>query len=554
MLSGLSIRDVILIERLDLAFGTGLNALTGETGAGKSILLDSLGLALGNRSEAGLVRAGAAQASVSATFEVSGHKAIAAILYDQGYAAEDTLILRRVIGADGKSRAFVNDQASSLGLMKQLAACLVETHGQFDTGALLDRETHRDTLDAFGRLDAQVGAVRSTWESWQSARRARDGAAAGQARVAEEESFLADALRHLDELDPKPGEDTELEEKRQRLSFREKIAEAALVATSEISGAKGAETAVNNARRALDRVAAQAGGLFDAARDALARAAAELEEAAAALARASGDEDRDGTTVERIDDRLFALRAAARRHAVAVAGLPAFHEGVRRKLGGLAESDGTLARLAREEAAAREVYVQSAARLTSGRTEAARRLDKALTAELAPLKLDRARVVTQVEALGEADWSAHGCNRVTFLVATNPGAAPGPLNKVASGGELSRFMLAMKVVLAGVSATPVMVFDEVDSGIGGATADAVGERLKRLGQDVQVLVVTHSPQVAARADRQWRVEKRVAGQSVSTRIVPLDDAERREEIARMLSGATITDEARAAAARLLDVA
>ena len=554
MLSGLSIRDVVLIERLDLAFGAGLNALTGETGAGKSILLDSLGLALGNRSEAGLVRQGAPQLSVSATFDVSGHKAVAAILDDQGYPRDDTLILRRVVSADGKSRAFVNDQASSLGLVKQLAMCLVETHGQFDTGALLDRETHRDTLDAFGRLETQASAVRAAWESWQSARDALNNAAAEQARVAAEETFLTDAVRHLDELNTRPGEDTDLEEKRQRLAFREKIAEAVLTAANELSGARGAETAINNARRALDRVAAQAGEALNPAQEALARAATELAEAADALSRVSDDEDRDNTTVEQIDDRLFALRAASRRHGVALADLPAFHEDLRRKLGSLTEGDNILARLGREDAAAKDVYRAAAARLTAGRTEAAKRLDKALTAELAPLKLDRARVVTQVEALTEPDWSVHGCNRVTFLVATNPGAAPGPLNKVASGGELSRFMLAMKVVLAGVSATPVMVFDEVDSGIGGATADAVGERLKRLGHELQVLVVTHSPQVAARADRQWRVEKCVTGKSVTTRIVPLDDTERREEIARMLSGATVTDEARAAAARLLAVA
>ena len=554
MLSGLSIRDVILIERLDLAFGPGLNALTGETGAGKSILLDSLGLALGARSETGLVRSGATQASVAATFEVAGNSAIQTILNEQGYPVEDTLILRRIVGVDGRSRAFVNDQASSLGLVKQLAAVLVETHGQFDTGALLDRETHRATLDGFGRLEGLAVCVRSAWAAWQTARHARDNAAAEQARVAAEERFLTDAAAHLDELNPRMGEDAELEEKRRRLAYREKIAEAVLAAEGEIAGARGAEVAVNNARRALDRVAVQAGEALHPAQEALARAAAELAEAVGALSHIGGEDDGDDASVETIDDRLFALRAAARRHGVEIGGLAALREDLHRKLGTLGEGSGLLARLARGEATARDAYIQSAAKLTAARSEAAKRLDKGLAQELPPLKLDRARVVTQLEPLAEPDWAASGCDRVSFLVATNPGAAPGPLNKVASGGELSRFMLAMKVVLAGVSATPVMVFDEVDSGIGGATAAAVGERLKRLGQDVQVLVVTHSPQVAARADSQWRVEKRVTGKSVTTEIVPLDQEARREEIARMLSGATITDEARAAAARLLVVA
>jgi DNA repair protein RecN (Recombination protein N) len=554
MLTGLSIRDVVLIERLDLSFGPGLNALTGETGAGKSILLDALAFALGSRGESGLIRQGAAQASVTASFSISGHSLLAALLDEQGHAPADDLILRRVMGSDGRSRAFVNDQPCSIGFLKSVASLLVEMHGQFETGALLDRDTHRQTLDEFGRLEADQARTREAWLGWQAARQALVDAEIGRARAAEEEAFLTEAARQLDELAPKPGEDAELEAQRQRLSHREKIAEALTNAGNEIGGPKGAEASVNAARRWLDRIAAHAGPSLIPAQEALARAAAELEEATQALARvADGDED-DATSLEQVDDRLFALRAAARRHGVETAGLADLHRDIQQRLANLNGGEGMIAQLAKNAATARQAYESAAGKLSAGRIAAAKRLDKAIAAELPPLKLDRARVETRIETLPEDEWSAQGMERVTFLVATNPGSVPGPLNKVASGGELSRFMLALKVVLAGVSAVPVMVFDEVDSGIGGATADAVGERLKRLGGDVQVLAVTHSPQVAARADGQWRVEKRIKGNAVTTDVVRLDAAERTEEIARMLSGATITDEARAAAAKLLNVA
>ncbi len=552
MLTGLSIRDVVLIERLDLVLSPGLNALTGETGAGKSILLDALGLALGNRSDTGLVRRGAAQSSVSATFEPAAGHAVNALLAEQGIAAEDTLILRRTVTADGRSKAFVNDQPCSLALMKAIADALVETHGQFETGALLDRDTHRATLDAFGRLNA--GPTEVAWRALQAARAALEVAAETQKRAREEESFLREALTQFDELDPRPGEETELEEKRQRLANRDRIMEALNGATTELSGPRGAETALNGARRMLDRITAHGGPRLAEAMEALERAALEIDEAGSLIAAMMDGDGLEETTLEKVDDRLFALRSAARRFGVELGGLAALRDDFRTRLAVVDDGGATLAKLARDEAEAKAAYEKTATLLTAEREKAARRFDKAIAAELPPLKLDKARLETRLEPLGEADWSAAGRERVSFLVATNPGAEPGPLGKIASGGELSRFMLALKVVLAGVSSVPVLVFDEVDSGIGGATADAVGERLKRLGQDVQVLVVTHSPQVAARADRQWRVEKLTRGQTVTTDIVPLDSVGRLEEIARMLSGATVTDEARAAAARLLAAA
>ena len=549
MLLALSIRDVVLIERLDLTLTRGLNALTGETGAGKSILLDALGLALGNRGEAGLVRHGATQASVTAEFDIVRTPAVHDMLQTQDIDAGDgTLILRRSITADGRSRAFINDQPCGLGTLKNIAGLLVETHGQFETGALLNRDTHRATLDAFGQLEKLVLPVAEAFHAWRQAFAAKSEAAALQHRAAEEEAHLRDAVQHLDELAPHEGEDAELEQARQKLANRDRIATGLTSAETEITGA---ETALNAARRALDRIAAQAGPRLVPAQEALARAAMEVAEAADAIARLGDEDDAEGRSLESVDDRLFALRNAARRHGVEIPALAAYHAEISCRLDTLGEGDDLLARLAREEAVLKASYIEACDRLTAARTETARRFDRVIAGELAPLKLDRARVVTEIAAVDETGWSATGRDRVTFLVAMNPGAPPGPLNKVASGGELARFMLALKVVLAGVAATPVMVFDEVDSGIGGATADAVGERLKRLGHDIQLLVVTHSPQVAARADSQWRVEKRTSGTKVVTDVVRLDDTQRREEIARMLSGATITDEARAAAEKLL---
>lgn len=550
MLLSLTIRDVVLIDRLDLAFPSHLSVLTGETGAGKSILLDALGLALGARAESGLVRRGAAQAIVAAEFDIGPDHAARAILADQGLEAEDTLVLRRVLGTDGRSRGFVNDQPVGVGLLKQLGDTLVEIQGQFEQRGLMDPSNHRALLDAFAAAPDGTLAVRATWAAWRDARTAREAAEAARAKAAADEEFLRHALGELDALKPKPGEESQLAEQRARMMHGAQVAEAMAAAARELGGDRGAEHALNMAARALEKVRDKAGGLLDPAIAALERALVETEEARAALDQAIGDHEREGD-LESVEERLFNLRALARKHGVTVDALAALRDEVAARLGTLEDGEAGLKRLAKLESEARARYTAAAERLTRLRRTAADRLDKAVQAELAPLKLDRARFSTTLATLDAADWGPDGAERVTFEVATNPGAAPGPMSKIASGGELSRFLLALKVVLARVSSVPTIVFDEVDSGIGGAVAAAVGERLALLGQELQVLVVTHSPQVAARGRHHWRVAKTQAKDTTVTRVESLDEDERREEIARMLSGASVTAEARAAATSLL---
>ena len=550
MLLSLTIRDVVLIDRLDLAFPSHLSVLTGETGAGKSILLDALGLALGARAESGLVRRGAAQAIVAAEFDIGPDHAARAILAEQGLDAEDTLVLRRVLGTDGRSRGFVNDQPVGVGLLKQLGDTLVEIQGQFEQRGLMDPANHRALLDAFASARDQVEGVRTAWQAWRDARGEREAAEAARTKAAADEEFLRHALGELDALKPQPGEETRLADQRARLMHRAQVAEAMATAAQELASDRGAEHALNMAARALERVRDKAGGALDPAIAALERALVETEEARAALDQAIGDHEREGD-LDSVEERLFNLRALARKHGVSVDALAALRDEVASRLGMLEDGEAGLKRLATKESETRARYAAAAERLTRLRRGAADRLDRAVQAELAPLKLDRARFSTTIAALDSEDWGPDGAERVTFEVATNPGAAPGPMTKIASGGELSRFLLALKVVLARVSSVPTIVFDEVDSGIGGAVAAAVGERLALLGQELQVLVVTHSPQVAARGRHHWRVAKNQAKDTTVTRVERLDPAERREEIARMLSGASITEEARAAAASLL---
>ena len=550
MLLGLSIRDVVLIDRLDLAFDVGLSALTGETGAGKSILLDSLGLALGARSEAGLVRPGAGQLSVAAEFALPpGHPA-AALLAEQGLDAGSELVLRRVVSADGRSRAFVNDQPVSVGLLRQLGGGLVEIHGQFESHGLLDQSSHRTVLDAFGAIDTKSVAV--AWDAWREAARCcREGAAA-LARAASEEAFLRHALDELNALAPKPAEEADLAARRSLLMHSEKLIEGMNTAVHSLSGAGEVENNLRMAQRALERVADRAEGKLDPVIAALDRAALETAEALGLLDRISSSIDLDPGALEKVEERLFALRAAARKHGVDVDGLAALRDGMAAQLAALdAGADGA-ARLAAAEQAARVVYTDAAESLSKTRRTAAQRLDRAVAAELPPLKLDKATFRTRISPLDESQWGAGGADGVAFEVATNPGLPPGPLAKIASGGELSRFMLALKVVLARTSPAVSIVFDEVDQGIGGATAAAVGERLAMLAERLQVLVVTHSPQVAAKATHHWHVAKGAgAGGATVARVTALGPAERREEIARMLAGAEITDQARAAADSLL---
>ena len=551
MLIGLSIRNVVLIERLDIGFDTGLCALTGETGAGKSILLDALGLALGARSDAGLVRHGSDQATVTAEFDLSDDHRALALLRDHDLPDGDTLMLRRSVNRDGRSRAFVNDQPVGVALLRQLGETLVEVHGQFDTAGLLNPRTHREALDAFAGLQAEIGRVEAAWRTWRQVEEEKAQAEAKAAQARAEEDYLRHAVTEFDALDPQPQEEGNLADRRAMLMHREKLMEAISGAVDQIAGETSADHALGGARQLLERVADKAAGRLDPILEGLDRALAETAEAAAELQSLSADIDLDVGELESLEERLFSLRAAARKYGVEVDGLAGLREEMAEKLS-LIEGEGDrLSQLAKTAELARAGYLEAAEALSEARVGAARDLDVAIAAELPPLKLEKAQFATAVETVPESDWGLHGRDRVAFQVATNPGAPPGPLNRVASGGELARFMLALKVVLARGGSAPTLIFDEVDSGISGAVAAAVGDRLGRLGRDLQVLVVTHSPQVAARAGSHWRVAKASAGDRAATTVAALADDERREEIARMLSGATVTDQARAAADSLI---
>jgi DNA repair protein RecN (Recombination protein N) len=552
MLAGLSIRDVVLIERLALSFAPGLTVLTGETGAGKSILLDALALALGERADSGLVRHGAPQAAVTAEFDLPQSHPALAILDEQDIQAESPLVIRRTLTADGRSRAFINDQPVSVGLLRRLAETLVEIHGQFETHGLFDAGTHRLMLDLYGGLERQAGAIAEAWHAWRAAEAERAQAVAEAEAAKAEEEYLREVVTELETLAPKPGEEASLSDLKQRLQNREKLLDALSSAQRDLAGDRGAELLLSQARRALERVADRAGGSFDGIVAALDRAQIEIGEAQGALEAAAAEYEAADQDLGTVDDRLFDLRRVARRHSVAVDDLAALGAMLASRLAGLEDSDGRIAALTRRAAEGRAGYVAAAEALTDARRKAARRLDDAVMRELKPLKLERARFITEIAPLDESGWGETGTDRIAFAVSTNPGQPPGPLAKIASGGELARFMLALKVVLAGASSVPVLVFDEVDSGVGGATADAVGERLARLAETRQILVVTHSPQVAARGAQHWQVRKAMRNGAMSTEVVTLDRPDRQEEIARMLSGAEVTAEARAAAGRLIE--
>ena len=554
MLASLAIRDVVLIERLDLSFGPGLTVLTGETGAGKSILLDSLGLACGARAEGGLVRAGQAQCSVAAAFvPPAGHPALA-LLEEQGMEQEEMLVLRRVVQADGRSRAFLNDQPVAVGLLRRVAGMLVEVQGQHDQVGLADPATHAGLLDAFGGLDGKRNAAGAAFSAWRNAARALAGAREAIAAAKRDEEFLRHAVEELSTLAPEEGEEEELSRERQILQQGERRSEIISGALAEMQPRdrrrNGPGDALRGAARALERLpppneeAQPILALLGTAQDAVAEAETLLER----MLQEGGPDPR---RLEVLEDRLFGLRAAARKHSVAVVQLPALLESLKERLGALDAGTGRVAALEEEARRARAAYAEAGGALSAARREAAKRLETALAKELPPLKLDRTRFVVEIAPREESGWGPDGLDRVTFLVSTNPGQAPGRLEKIASGGELSRLMLALKVVLARGSPVPTLVFDEVDAGIGGATAAAVGERLSRVAERLQVLVVTHSPQVAARAAQQLRVAKRVKGERAATLVEPLNRGERREEIARMLAGERVTDAARAAADSLL---
>lgn len=547
MLRALEIRDILIIDRLDLAFRPGLNVLTGETGAGKSILLDSLGFVLGWRGRAELVRQGAQQGEVVAEFDLAPDHPARAVLDEAGLPAEDGLILRRVNSADGRKTAWVNDRRCSGEVLRRLSETLVELHGQHDDRGLLDPRGHRALLDTYGDLGGLVAETRGAWRALRAARKAEAAARATLDEVRAEEEFLRHAVAELDKLAPEPGEEEELDRRRRLMQAAAKIREDIARAHAAL-GLEGAEGAMGDALRWMEGVAGQAEGTLDAPLDAVGRALGEVSDAVAGLEAALDQLDFNPHDLEETEERLFAIRGLARKHGVLADDLAEFADGLRSRLAALDQGDADLADLARRVAGAEAAYDAAAGALTAAREKAATRLDRAVTTELAPLRMERAVFTTQI---APADPGPEGRDGVAFTVATNPGAPAGPLGKIASGGELSRFMLALKVCLTAEDRGLTLIFDEIDRGVGGATADAVGRRLAALAQGGQVLVVTHSPQVAALGAHHWRVEKRVSGGQTLSTVVPLDDAERVDEIARMVSGDTVTDEARAAARALL---
>jgi DNA repair protein RecN (Recombination protein N) len=548
MLASLSIRDIVLIDRLDIAFEPGLTVLTGETGAGKSILLDALSLALGGRGDSGLVRRGAAQGQVTAAFEVARDHPVWAGLAEAGVdAADDVLILRRVQTADGRTRAYVNDQPVSAQALRAAGASLVEIHGQHDDRALVDPAAHRALLDAYGGLGTKAAETRAAWRALAEARREVGEAERRLAEARREADYLRHAHEELSTLAPEPGEEDALAERRAAMMAAEKAVGDLREALDTLDGAGSPIPTLAAVLRRLERKADGVAAIAPIVA-ALGQAVDAAEDARAGLDRALRAADHDPAELERAEERLFALRAAARKYSVPVANLPALAERFAADLAALDAGEERLATLARAAEAAGAAYDAAAAALSKARKAAAGRLDKAVAAELPPLKLERASFATR---LSPAAPGPDGIDEVAFVVRTNPGANEGPMVKVASGGELARFMLALKVSLADAGSAPTLVFDEIDTGVGGAVADAIGARLARLAGRVQVLAVTHAPQVAARASGHMRIAKEDAGETVATRVAGLDAPARREEIARMLSGARVTDEARAQAERLL---
>ncbi len=545
MLRSLDIRDVLIIDRLELAFQPGLNVLTGETGAGKSILLDALGFVLGWRGRAELVRAGAAQGEVTAVFDLPAGHAARAVLAEAGFEANDELILRRINAVDGRKTAWVNDRRVSGEVLRDLSDTLVELHGQHDDRGLLNPRGHRALLDTFAGLD--LAPLREAWRARSAARAGLAAAEAALAAARGEEDYLRHAVAELDKLDPQPGEEATLDAKRRVMQAAEKIRGDVLRAHSALSD-QGAEGQLIDAQRWLEGVADRAEGALDGALAAVSRAMIELGEAQAGVEASLRGLDFNPVDLENLEERLFAIRALARKHSVSADDLGDFAARLRARLAALDSGAAGLSAHVAAVAEAEGAYDALANAAREQRAEAAGRLDAAMAAELAPLKMERAVFTTE---LSEAEAGPEGRDTVTFSVATNPGAPAGALNKIASGGELSRFLLALKVCLTGDAPGLTMIFDEIDRGVGGATADAVGRRLQALASGAQVLVVTHSPQVAALGAHHWRVEKRVVGEMTLSSVTPLDEVARVEEIARMLAGDSVSDAARAAARALL---
>ncbi len=550
MLRGLTISNVVLIERLDLEFAAGLCVLTGETGAGKSILLDSLGLALGARADSSLVRSGASQAMVSAEFELPETHRVRALLAENDLLCEGALILRRSVKADGGSRAFINDSPVSLNLLRDIGGLVLELHGQHDERGLLNPRGHRALLDAFAKCEAEKAMVTDLWRRWHQCRSALEAALAQADAAERDREYLEHAVTELTKMAPNAGEEQSLADRRAQMMRGEKAADDLETVQEQLTGGEGALAQLRTAARRLERIA-DADPQLRVAMDALNAAVQNAAEAEDALHRARQNMAFDPAEQERIETRLFDLRAIARKHKVSVDDLAQFAATLAARLELIQGGAAGLARLQAEVMQARIAYAAAATRLSDKRRKAAGLLDRQVAKEFVPLKLDKAQFRTVITALDENDWGADGAEQVAFEISTNPGAAFGPLVKIASGGELSRFILALKVALAARGDALVLIFDEIDRGVGGAVASAIGERLAKLARQTQVLVVTHSPQVAARGAAHFLIAKSSSKDATRTSVLQLDADGRREEIARMLSGDKVTDEARAQAHVLL---
>lgn len=552
MLQSLSIRDIVLIEALDLEFGPGLTVLTGETGAGKSILLDSLGLALGNRADSGLVRQGTEKAQVTASFAppVAGSRLAATLAEnDIDIEAGEPLIIKRSVKADGGSRAFINDQPCSATLLRAIGSQLIEIHGQHDDRGLINPKGHRALLDAFAGVEA--AAVREAFDAWQTAKTALEQAKADVETAEQDRDYLEHSVAELSKFAPQPGEEQELALERATMMKGEKLTGDLEAIRSAFEGSNGGLASLRSAARRLDMIA-EDHPLLKEALEALDRSIIDATEAEDKLNEAAAALSFDPQRLDDMETRLFDLRGLARKHRVEPDQLSNLLNELEKKLAAISDGGRTLEELEASLANAKAAYVAAAEKLRAQRVRAAKALDKAVAGELAPLKLDAARFETFLEELPEEHWNKSGMDRIEFLIATNPGAPLAPLGKIASGGELSRFILALKVALAEEYGLKSIIFDEVDRGVGGAVASAIGDRLSRLAKGAQLLVVTHSPQVASKGDAHMLINKSLSGTVSRTDVRALDDEGRRQEIARMLSGADVTDEARAQADRLLE--
>lgn len=553
MLTRLSIRNIVLIDKADIEFGPGLCVLTGETGAGKSILLDAVSLILGGRAETRLIRAGQADASVSAVFTLAENSAAACWLSDQGLGGEPAeLIIRRQLGVDGKSRAFINDEPVSVNALKQLGQCLIERHGQHDQRGLLDRSTHLQAIDMFGQLEAQRARTAKAFASWQAAQQEREALKQAIAEAEREEEYLTHVAEELRSLALEPGEAERLQERRSQMMQSEKSAQTLQDAMNRLCGEPSLAQQVHDIQRGLLRSSRLDPALCEPVVEALERSQQELNNAEEALLQLQDACAYSPAELERVEERLFAIKAAARKHRCEAEELIRLAETVEQKLHHLQHQQQDLASIDRECQTRRTAFLEQATRLSDARRKAAARLERAVKGELTPLKMQKCQFKVHYELLDESLWKESGMDCMIFEAATNAGQATAPLHQIASGGEMSRFMLALKVALAQVKSTPTLIFDEIDAGTGGAVADAIGARLSLLAEQAQVLVVTHSPQVAARGHHHLFIEKQSRKGQTFTAVSLLDEAGHREELARMLAGAEVTEEARKAASRLLE--